>query len=1146
MPLFLEADFAASAGAPAFLQRDGDEPLPTVPRLELRPPSLLGPSTTPRYLLRPELELQLDEQTRELALGFVGNELDPARLRWSLSLADCAALAMPAATVGPFSAPLVPPPAPLVPAGAGPATPRSALAADLLRGVMAVPAIDEGLDRLSSAALDQVRHDWRALSTGERVGVVSGLVVIGAGTLAGIIANDESRAFALDQLNGRVLPVPGVPWLRMELNTGPDSLMIGTHVDVGMLLLRWQPSLGFGPASSPRPIGGPPGPEPFAPGAPLLRSPDQETPEPLAGLGRRISSAAGSGAPLDEPLRETLEGNLGADLASVRVHTGAEADRLSRAVSARAFTSGSDIFFRSGQYAPATDAGRRLIAHEAVHTVQQAAGQVAGSRVASGVLVSDPDDRFEREAERLAPDICQAGPPGRSPAVPLQRMPDGAPAAGQRLVQRQEDAGGAEAAVGRTRTLLHVNALLAHVPPLGEAERNTLLQAVPGAAIVALLRERDQKRERLADLRDQLTVVRPEHGVPAADSPVALRIASLEAEIESLGPQIEGLNGMIRSGMAALGVDSEEMLVDRVTQEFPRMFIARGKQLAIGELEQNRQIVEQEMDRYGVRACADPAERNGLMAAAADLVAREDELRELDTRIAGLRLAAEVPEYGVPDPSTVNSSYYDYQRAQERRDELGQALQQQRDGYALRYPVLMRITHPQELRILASGSEEEVNETISEPLSEIIEDIDDTVENIRDGDLRIWNLSDIVAATIEDLGIGDNPLLQDIVMEHIQGEETDAAILQIALAALAVTAGIVATVATGGLAAGAAVLALGAGGYQASASVRRYLAESAAGNVALDPRVADLSRNEPELGWLILDLVGVGLDALQVVRAVNSLRNVARVIRTAEELAEFGRQAARFAPQAAERLLARASRRFLRQAGEDLAMQVGMTMMADYFLGEGASEEDELSIEEAVLDLSSAAEAGESAGEPEAPVCQPLLLQRQPYGPPLPSWVPPALPSGAGFERSVEAMLRRGTVPGLPAMDSVIYGQYNPQGHGVDLFGIRIVGDRVHLYRIEVKGGRAPRLGTPASGTQMGRGWTLNAIDRMMENGRIRNLLMNRLGVTTDAQLRARLRRAPARVVVHASAFLGLLGRQVGGLRSRNRYAPTIHRVGRR
>ena len=119
MPLFLEADFAASAGAPAFLQRDGDEPLPTVPRLELRPPSLLGPSTTPRYLLRPELELQLDEQTRELALGFVGNELDPARLRWSLSLADCAALAMPAATVGPFSAPLVPPPAPLVPAGAG-------------------------------------------------------------------------------------------------------------------------------------------------------------------------------------------------------------------------------------------------------------------------------------------------------------------------------------------------------------------------------------------------------------------------------------------------------------------------------------------------------------------------------------------------------------------------------------------------------------------------------------------------------------------------------------------------------------------------------------------------------------------------------------------------------------------------------------------------------------------------------------------------------------------------------------------------------------------------------------------------------------------------------------------------------------------
>jgi hypothetical protein len=132
-------------------------------------------------------------------------------------------------------------------------------------------------------------------------------------------------------------------------------------------------------------------------------------------------------------------------------------------------------------------------------------------------------------------------------------------------------------------------------------------------------------------------------------------------------------------------------------------------------------------------------------------------------------------------------------------------------------------------------------------------------------------------------------------------------------------------------------------------------------------------------------------------------------------------------------------------------------------------------------------------------------------------------------------------------MDGVIYAQHNPQGHGIDLYGIRFVGNRIHLYRIEVKGGRAPRLSTPSSGIQTGRGWTLNAIDKMLDNERLRNLLMSRLQITDVSQLRTRLRRAPSSLVVHASAFLGLIGRQVGGLRSRGRgYAPTIHRIGRR
>jgi hypothetical protein len=68
-----------------------------------------------------------------------------------------------------------------------------------------------------------------------------------------------------------------------------------------------------------------------------------------------------------------MEGAMGTDFSSVRVHTGSESDSLNKSLSARAFTTGSDIFFRSGEYNPATTQGQQLLAHELTHVVQQGA-----------------------------------------------------------------------------------------------------------------------------------------------------------------------------------------------------------------------------------------------------------------------------------------------------------------------------------------------------------------------------------------------------------------------------------------------------------------------------------------------------------------------------------------------------------------------------------------------------------------------------------------------------------------------------------------------------------------------------------------------------------------------------------------------------
>ncbi|MBZ5493573.1 MAG: DUF4157 domain-containing protein [Acidobacteriia bacterium] len=105
------------------------------------------------------------------------------------------------------------------------------------------------------------------------------------------------------------------------------------------------------------------------------------------------------GRPMDSSARSFMEPRFGHDFSGVRIHTGAAADRAVRDVSAAAFTVGSDIAFASGRYAPETEAGRHLLAHELTHTVQQ--GNAAETN-AKALEVGRADDPAEREAGAAA------------------------------------------------------------------------------------------------------------------------------------------------------------------------------------------------------------------------------------------------------------------------------------------------------------------------------------------------------------------------------------------------------------------------------------------------------------------------------------------------------------------------------------------------------------------------------------------------------------------------------------------------------------------------------------------------------------------------------------------------------------------------
>jgi hypothetical protein len=120
-----------------------------------------------------------------------------------------------------------------------------------------------------------------------------------------------------------------------------------------------------------------------------------------------IGAARMGGQPINAALRGRLEAALGTDLGAVRVHTDDAADLAARALGARAFVIGEDIFFARGAYAPFAIAGQHLIAHEVAHVVQS---RTTTAPRAEGLAISEPGDPHERDADDFAERFVQSSP----------------------------------------------------------------------------------------------------------------------------------------------------------------------------------------------------------------------------------------------------------------------------------------------------------------------------------------------------------------------------------------------------------------------------------------------------------------------------------------------------------------------------------------------------------------------------------------------------------------------------------------------------------------------------------------------------------------------------------------------------------------
>jgi len=127
-------------------------------------------------------------------------------------------------------------------------------------------------------------------------------------------------------------------------------------------------------------------------------------------LETRINNARHIGQPMSESARASFEPQFGVDFSNVRIHTDAEANKLSQQLGAKAFTTGGDVFFREGAYQPESESGKRLLAHELTHVVQQKGGQLHSAlqgqtetKIAGNLISKSPSDVIQRNDDLLDP-----------------------------------------------------------------------------------------------------------------------------------------------------------------------------------------------------------------------------------------------------------------------------------------------------------------------------------------------------------------------------------------------------------------------------------------------------------------------------------------------------------------------------------------------------------------------------------------------------------------------------------------------------------------------------------------------------------------------------------------------------------------------
>ena len=491
---------------------------------------------------------------------------------------------------------------------------------------------------------------------------------------------------------------------------------------------------------------------------------------------------------------------------------------------------------------------------------------------------------FTRALAGRHPLLRQAAPTTQTPAPTTPTQPDqGADGAqAQPAAQLSPEA---------TKKLIYAQTVLAKVGQLPEAERASLKKMVEGSDVMALIERRDKLRTDLEQARTDLQSTKDISGPERADAE-----KKAQNRVDNLGLDLEGVQTEIDQNLKKLGVASEAELVELVTKRFPDLWKKRAKDIAGKMLDENLAAVDKESARYDYFAGGAPKtaydDIGALRLADREIAAANVALIGLEyplggaaipaTTLAGLQAQLDA---GPPQPPAALG-----EEEAKRLQEVHQrkvALLNKWQSLGAKHVILL---HPSyKPGYLDESGDEHLLKMSGAWIEETRDNIKKTRENIESEKVSLWTLRDVPDLAFDSLGVPRDSVLGKAVAKDFEGKKEDEEARRAAMDALAIGATLVGFMAGGPL--GAMVAGAAVGGAvtvaQLAEDYSKFQAQSAAQGTALDPELAKMSTDEPDLFAVVMDVVALGVAVADAVTAAKGLRGALRALKAGGDKEAF-------------------------------------------------------------------------------------------------------------------------------------------------------------------------------------------------------------------------------------------------------------------